>query len=145
MTDVKNKSDQREVSRLIFGIYPGMTGQEQFNTGPVPDEPEKTEQPLARLQSHRRPFLARSYVIYQGHGQATNQTLVDPIRYARDGWRLDLVLCYGSTDGDLAGWTRFVRGMAQRYGSHLDALQITEEANNPRPDTGGDGSSPNVL
>ena len=94
---------------LIFGIYPGMTGNEMVNTGPIPDDPDRTEQALVRLQPEPRPFLIRSYVIYRGSGRTSNQTPIDPSRYARAGRRLDFVICYRSLDGDLGDWAQFVR------------------------------------
>jgi hypothetical protein len=129
---------------LTFGIYPGMTGNELVNTGPVPDDPEQTERALTLLQPKGRPFLIRSYIIYHGSGRTSNQTPTDPIRYARNGRKLDFVICYRSTSGDLDDWTKFLRETVRRYGPYLDALQVTEEPNNPHPETGGDGSSPNV-
>ena len=146
MPDAQPRPDRDDGPLLTFGIYPGMTGQElpqaNVHRGPVPDDPERTEQALALLQSAGRPFLVRSYVVYTGRGRATNLTPADPIRYARNGRRLDFVACYRSEDGDLADWLRFVRAEVRRYGPHLDAFQVTEEPNNPHGDTGGDGSSP---
>jgi hypothetical protein len=148
MSDAEPRLDLQDGPRLTFGIYPGMTGQElpqaNVHRGPVPDDPERTEQALGLLQPARRPFLVRSYVVYTGSGRATNLTPAEPIRYARDGRRLDFVACYRSEDGDLADWVRFVRDEVRRYGPHLDAFQVTEEPNNPHSDAGGDGSSPNV-
>jgi hypothetical protein len=132
------------VPGLTYGIYPGMTGNELVNTGPVPDDPDRTEEALGRLQDGGRPSFVRSYVIYRGAGQTSNQTPADPVRYARAGWCLDYVICYRPADGDLADWTAFVRDVVRRYRPHLDALQVTEEPNNPRAAAGGDGSSPNV-
>jgi hypothetical protein len=148
MPGAEPRLDLEDGPPLTFGIYPGMTGQElpQANVyrGPVPDDPERTEQALALLQPAGRPFLVRSYVVHTGAGRATNLTPAEPIRYARDGRRLDFVACYRSEDGDLADWVRFVRDEVRRHGPHLDAFQVTEEPNNPHADAGGDGSSPNV-
>jgi hypothetical protein len=148
MPDAEALPDIEGGPPLMFGIYPGMTGQElpqeNVHRGPTPDDPERTERALALLQPGGRPFLVRSYVVYTGRGRATNLTPAEPIRYARDGRRLDFVACYRSEDGDLTDWVRFVRDVVRRYGPHLDALQVTEEANNPHGDAGGDGSSPNV-
>jgi hypothetical protein len=145
MSDTKYEAEKVDATRLIFGIYPGMTGQELANTGPVADDPARTEEALGLLQQHNGlPFLVRSYVIHYGSGRASSQTPVDPVRYASAGRRLDLVVCYRSIDGDLDDWTAFIRDMARRYGPYLDALQITEEPNNPDAEAGGDGGSPNV-
>jgi hypothetical protein len=144
MPDADLRQDVGTAPRLTFGIYPGMTGSELVNTGPVADDPEQTDRALSLLQPEARPFLVRGYVVYRGAGWTSNQTPADPVRYARDGRRLDLVICYRSEDGDLGDWVRFVRDTVRRYGPHLDSLQVTEEPNNPHADTGGDGSSPNV-
>jgi hypothetical protein len=148
MSDREPRPNLEDGPPLVFGIYPGMTGEElpqgNVHRGAVPDDPERTEQALALLQPVGRPFLVRSYVVYTGRGRATNLTPADPIRYARDGRRLDFVVCYRSEDGELADWVRFIREAVRRYGPHLDAFQVTEEPNNPHGDAGGDGSSANV-
>jgi hypothetical protein len=144
MTTSERQSDESDPPPMVFGIYPGMTGEELVNTGPVSDDPARTEMALAFLQPSGKPFLVRSYVIYRGAGRSTNQTPIDPVRYAQGGRLLDFVVCYRSEDGDLDDWTRFVRAMVRQYGPHLGAFQVTEEPNNPHADTGGDGSSPNV-
>ena len=38
----------------------------------------------------------------------------------------------------------FIRAILAEYGPSLEKIQITEEPNNPRTETGGDGSSPGV-
>jgi hypothetical protein len=148
MPDAQLRLDREDGPPLTFGIYPGMTGlelpQANVHRGPVLDDPERTEQALEQLQPAGRPFLVRSYLVYTGSGRATHLTPADPIRYARDGRRLDFVACYRSENGELADWVRFVRGEVRRYGPHLDAFQVTEEPNNPHGKAGGDGSSPNV-
>ncbi len=148
MPDAEPRPDLQNGPPLVFGIYPGMTGQElpqeNVHRGAVPDDPERTEKALAVLQPAGRPFLVRSYVVYTGHGRATNLTPVELIRYARDGRRLDFVACYRSEDGDLADWVRFLRDAVRKFGPHLDAFQVTEEPNNPHAGAGGDGSAPNI-
>jgi hypothetical protein len=148
MPETERLLEIEESPPLTFGIYPGITGQEllqeNVHQGSVPDDPEGTEQALARLQPAGRPFLVRSYVVYAGRGRATNLTPAELFRYARDGRRLDFVACYRSENGDLADWVRFVRDAVRTYGPHSDAFQVTEEPNNPHSEAGGDGSSPNV-
>ena len=73
MPETERLADIEDGPRLTFGIYPGITGQEllqeNVHQGPVPDDPERTEQALARLQPVGRPFLVRTYVVYtlRGH------------------------------------------------------------------------------
>jgi hypothetical protein len=133
---------------LIFGIYPGMTGAEGEGNvvvpGPHRDDPAKTKQALTSLEADGRPLLVRSYLVYRGGDEAASATPVDPTLYADAGRKLDLVLCYRSTDGNLAEWVSYVRRMVARFGPLADAIQVTEEPNNPHAETGGDGSAPNV-
>jgi hypothetical protein len=124
-----------------------MTGAEEANVvvpGSHHDEPTKTKQALSLLEGSGPPLLVRGYLIYRGGEQAASATPVDLAVYADAGRRLDVVLCYRSADGDLAEWVRYVRRMVSRFGALADAIQVTEEPNNPHTDTGGDGSSPNV-
>jgi hypothetical protein len=78
MPDAEALPDTGDGPPLIFGIYPGMTGQElpQWNvhTGSTPDDPERTERALALLQPGGGPLLVRSYVVYTVRGRATNLT-----------------------------------------------------------------------
>jgi hypothetical protein len=138
-----------DAPRLTFGLYPGMTGQEEgvsvIAAGPVPEDPPRTLRALAELQPGGRPLLVRAYVIFRGRGRALSWTPLTPELYAGEGRRLDLALCYRSQDGCIADWVDFVREMVARCGPFADAIQVTEEPNNPHPETGGDGASPNVL
>jgi hypothetical protein len=133
---------------LIFGIYPGMTGAElEANVvvpGPYHDDPTKTKQALTLLEPRGRPLLVRGYLVYRRGDQPAAATPVDLSVYADAGRKLDLVLCYRSTDGSVADWLSFVRRTVASFGPLADAIQVTEEPNNPHTDTGGDGSSPNV-
>jgi hypothetical protein len=140
-------------SGLSFGIYPGMSGAEEMTgaeetsivrLGAHNDEPTKTKQALSSLEGAGPPLLVRGYLIYRGGEQAASATPVDLAVYADAGRRLDVVLCYRSADGDLADWLRYVRRMVSQFGPLADAIQVTEEPNNPHTDTGGDGSSSNV-
>jgi hypothetical protein len=133
---------------LIFGIYPGMTGVEEEQSvlmpGPYPDDPTKTKDALTSLEAGGRPLLVRGYFVYRGGDKSALATPVDLAVYADAGRKLDVVLCYRATDGDIAEWVSYVRGMVARFGPFSDAIQVTEEPNNPHGDAGGDGSSPHV-
>jgi hypothetical protein len=135
-----------DAPRLVFGIFPGVTGTENAMTRVAADtyDPARTDEALSRLQPSGRPFLVRGYVLYKGEGRVENATPADVTRYIHGGRRLDYVLCFRSSDGDLGDWIRFVRQMVKQYGLHLGALQIGEEPNNPDASTGGDGGFPNV-
>jgi hypothetical protein len=146
MMNVSPKSPDGQPG-LIFGIYPGMTGVEETNViapGPIPDDPLRTKAALAGLESGAAPLLVRCYLIHRGGPQPALATPVDPAVYATDGRRLDLVLCCRSASGNVEEWLDYVRGMVARYGTLCDAIQVTEEPNNPNADTGGDGATPNV-
>ena len=136
-------SDAAQSPRLVFGVYPGgMTGAESEPLVGTVDDPDRTEEALARLHPKGRPFLIRGYVHYTGSGRAENPTPAGMTQYVRGERRLDLVLCFRSADGDLNDWTQFVRAAVRRYGPHLAALQVAEEPNNPGP--GGDGGFAHV-
>ena len=134
-----------DAPRLIFGLYPGSgTGTGSLLWRGPADDPTQIHDALDRLQPPSRPLVVRGYVHYIGRGQIASETPQEMAQYARAGRRLDLVLCYRSSDGDLADWTAFIRSMLRQYGPVLTSLQVTEEPNNPDAATGGDGSSPNV-
>jgi hypothetical protein len=132
-----------QAPQLVFGVYPGgLTGTESESLVGTADDPERTEEALARLQPEGRPFLVRGYVHYTGAGRAENLTPAGMTQYVRGQRRLDLVLCFRSADGDLNDWSRFVRAAVREYGPHLGAVQVAEEPNNPGP--GGDGGFAHV-
>lgn len=133
---------------LTFGIYPGMTGAERDESSVVMptahlDDPTRTKHALSALEGTGRSLLVRGYLIYRGGAEAAWITPRDLLDYGADR-RLDVVLCYRSTDGDLDAWIEYVRRMVARFGSAAATVQVTEEPNNPNAHTGGDGSAPNV-
>lgn len=132
---------------LIFGIFPGIAGtaDEMYRVALETYDPNRTEAALAQLQPPAHPFLVRGYVIYKGDGQIEHEEPPDVLRYIHNERQLDYVLCYRSSNGDLADWKTFIQQTIRKYGSSLSALQITEEPNNPNASTGGDGGSPNVI
>lgn len=143
---VRQAQSDSSVPRLTFGIYPGSaTGEGPLLfAGPV-DDPVRIQAALDQLQPAGHPFLVRGYLHYVGAGTIRSMTPVAMEQYACNGRQLDLVLCYRSTDGDMADWTQFIRRIIRQYGDVLAKIQITEEPNNPDTATGGDGSSPNVY
>ncbi len=133
--------------KLLFGIYPGgltAVSGPGHTVGP-PDDPEHIDAALSALQPAKGPLIVRGYVHYYSRlSPDLGMTPVDVTQYIRACRKLDLVLCYHSSDGNMADWTTFVRQMVREYGPYLTMLQVTEEPNNPDAATGGDGSSPNV-
>jgi hypothetical protein len=132
---------------LIFGIFPGMTGTESPQTAMAATtyDPVRTDEALTRLQPPGRPLVVRAYAIYKGAGRVENRTPPDVERYLHGGRVLDYVLCYRPKVADIDDWTRFVRQVVRQLGEHPASLQVTEEPNNPDAETGGDGSSPDVV
>ncbi|QEH31994.1 hypothetical protein OJF2_04630 [Aquisphaera giovannonii] len=138
-----NSTGERRTG-LTFGIFPGMIGTEMDHCGGPMHEPERTAEAIGALQAPGRPFVVRSYVIYTGKGRGDRETPGDLARYARDGRRIDRVLCYATEDGDLDDWVEYVRRELRRHGPLLDALQVAEEPNNPDFGKGGNGGFPRV-
>jgi len=63
MAQSQPMSGAARAPRLVFGVYPGgMTCTESDLPVGIADDPERTEEALARLQPDGRPFLIRDYV-----------------------------------------------------------------------------------
>lgn len=130
---------------FTFGIYPSaVSGDDQLVLPPVrPDDPDRITAALAQLQGSAPDFLVRAYRSYaQTVALDTTVTPVSPSQYARDGRRLDLVLCFREPTGALDGWLDFVRDAVRTGGPQLAVVQVCEEPNVDRPAL--DGSRPNV-
>src|SRR3954467_2209169 len=89
--------------RLIFGIFPGLVGTEEGLSGADDYDPARIDAALTQLQPDGRPLLVRGYVLYLGDGRVEGHTPADVFRFIHGGRRLDYVLCYRATDGDLTG------------------------------------------
>ncbi|WP_428660091.1 hypothetical protein [Runella sp.] len=129
---------------LIFGIYPG-GWLDSFVDKAIPDTPQEINKALNTLQLPDYPFVVRGYVGFEDGAQSLIETPSNMIQYTCNGRKLGLTLCYRSKTGDLDGWKDFICKTIQAYGHHLAKIQLTEEPNNPDPNTGGDGSSPNIY
>jgi hypothetical protein len=130
-----------------FGVYPGgMAGAAgELAVGP-PDVPERIVAALAELQGEpARPLTVRAYEVFaDSPGAAARQTPADPERYVAEGRRLDLVVQYQSSAGDVDGYCRFLVDVLDRYGETLASVQVGEEPNvtgNPVLD----GAYPSVI
>jgi hypothetical protein len=132
---------------FIFGIYPGGAAGTDNLSGMAtgkPDDPLLINNALDRLQSKNKNFLVRSYLHYKGNGELKNHTPVNPVQYLVNGRKLDLVLGYQSSTGDIKDWEIFVAKQIRQYGASLGKIQIAEEPNlHNIPYV--DGDSPNVI
>lgn len=138
--------DRERPEGLTFGIFPGMIGNEPGLSGGDPlYDPERTAEACSLLQAGKRPFLIRAYEIFQGGESRGSATPGELHRFVGPGRKIDYVLCYRSPDGNLEDWVAFVKAIFGEHGPQIEALQVTEEPNNPDPSTGGDGASPRVL
>ncbi len=151
MTDEPDSSpsDSATTMGLVFGIYPGGTaGTETGLTVGPPDIPARINERLGQLQGDSKSFLVRGYLHYSGPdstlsgGLAPHPERID--QYARDGRKVDLVLCFRDPGEDLRGWLDFIRGVIAQYGPHLSKLQITEEPNLCHVPGSADGAMPSV-
>jgi hypothetical protein len=136
-------------SHLTFGIYPGgVAGTDNGLAIGPPDNQLRINEALARLQGENRALLVRGYIHYNGtsslseEGNTSHPANLD--RYAINGRKLDLVVCFRDTSGDVRGWLSFIRTMVRRHGSNLAKVQITEEPNLYDAPGSADGCMPNV-
>jgi hypothetical protein len=121
---------------LTFGIYPGgLAGDE---TGIWPGPPEQPG-PIAAALDELGVRLVRGYVLYTDAAPGTVEAPPAPWRYATDGRRLDLVVCFREPGADLSGWLDYLRYLLREHGEELACLQVGEEANHAGP--GGDGGA----
>ena len=143
--DSQQLTDLEKESTLTFGVYAGsITGDgEGMLHGPA-DNPVLIKNALDRLQGRSHVFLVRVYAWYVGTSELTNMTPLNPESYVSDRRKLDLVLCYRDSNGDVEGWLEIIRVTIRRYGPYLAVLQIAEEPNNPDASLGGDGAFPHV-
>jgi hypothetical protein len=131
---------------FTFGIYPSaVAGDDQVLVPPVtPDDPHRISAALAQLQGSTPEFLVRAYRPYAATvAPNTAPSPASPERYARDGRRLDLVLCFREPTGETGGWVDFVRETVRTSGPEVALIQICEEPNVNSPVL--DGSTPNVC
>jgi hypothetical protein len=136
-------------SPLVFGIYPGgQAGSDQGVATGRPDDPERVLAALRSLQGGTAPFVVRAYDRYSDATAPSRYPRHSPERYeslAGEGRRLDLVLLFQSTAGDVPGFLEFVRAAVRRLAPLLYTVQVTEEANFTTGPDAIDGPYPRVL
>jgi hypothetical protein len=120
---------------LRFGINPaGEAGALGPRVEPVPEDPRRTLQSLARLRGPG-PFYVRLNRFFWSDGSAgVRRFLALSRRYTRRGYLVELQLRYHprpEQEGDIDAWVRFVRRVVRRFGSDpgVRSLQVTNEVN----------------
>lgn len=108
----------------------------------APDRPEQTLAALGRLRPGSAPFALRLNRLFWSDGEAAIRRFqVLANRYTHRNYLVELQVRYHPTpaqEGDVAGFTRFVREVVDRFGSNprVVALQVTNEVNlNFSPDS----------
>jgi hypothetical protein len=135
---------------LRFGITPGaQTG--QLGSGPqpprVPEDPAKQVTAIHKLRPNKKlPFVLRLHRFFWSDGeQGVERFLALADRYTKEGFLVELQLRYHPTpeqEGDIPGWTRFVREVVNRFGPNrrVVAIQVTNEVNLPFSPDSSDGA-----
>jgi hypothetical protein len=118
---------------LTFGIYYGGTVESSSELAlGKPDCPDEVNRALDRLQSGR-PFLVRTYIRFTGcEGDDITEEMPsaeDLARYISNGRKLDLVISNWDRTGNMARWGRFIEQAVEKYGEHVQNLQICDEPN----------------
>jgi hypothetical protein len=130
---------------LRFGMYPGgVAGQIGPAAAPVPDDPAKQLAALADLRPPDGPFvvhLYRSYLSDESDAKEERQAQRLVERYTSVGYLVEFVVRY-RRDDDVDGYTRFLRGLVQRFGANpsVVALQIANEVNFTASPDSSDGA-----
>src|SRR5919202_5607491 len=140
---------QKPGPALRFGITPGVqTG--QLGTGPQP--PRTPEDPVRQLDALRAlkppgvPFVLRLHRFFWSDGEPGVERFLELAkRYTGAGYLVELQLRYHPNEqqeGDIAGWTAFVRDVVRRFGSNrrVVAIQVTNEVNLPDSPDSSDGA-----
>ena len=131
---------------LRFGIYPGGVAGQLGPAAPAkPDKPAEILRALGKLRGGQRPFVVHLYRSWRNpesdaREEQVARGLVD--RYRSRGYLVEYVVRYrpeGSREGDVAAYARFVRGVVARFGSKLEAIQVTNEVNQPTSPDSSDG------
>jgi len=109
----------------------------------APDDFEQIGQAVMAL-SGGKPLLPRTYMLYTGP-ESVESILQHVEMLVQIGIPWDFVLCFRAVSGELADWTGLIRTIVQRFGSQLDALQITNEPNLKGVPGAADGDHPHIL
>jgi hypothetical protein len=135
---------------LVFGIYPGGAAGAVGSAGDVkPEDAQLRLRALETLRGAARPFVLHlydSYTLPSDAGAVPNPLAEQIAQYTAAGFRIELVLTYrpASPDGDVAGFTAFVRARVRQLGPNtwVTHLQVTNEANVGGAPDAADGAYP---
>jgi hypothetical protein len=131
---------------LRFGMYPGgVAGQVGPAASPAkPDDPAKQLAAFADLRPPGGPYVVHLYRSYlsdesDAREETEAQQLVD--RWTGAGYLVEFVVRY-RRDDDVAGYTRFLRGVVDRFGSNprVVGLQVANEVNFTASPDSSDGA-----
>lgn len=121
-------------SGLTFGIYPLSAAGTPFGLAVGPeDNYEKIQYALKDLRGNSKKLMPRNYLIYTKEWELKMLSNAD--RYLDAGLLGDLTIGCGDwtrhqdLDIELENWHNFIQKIIDRYGVHLDSLQITNEPN----------------
>jgi hypothetical protein len=133
---------------LVFGIYPGGAAGAVGPQGQTrPEDPELRLARLEELRGDRRPFVLHLYDSFttRADAAAVPQPLAGEIdTYLAHDFQIELVLTYrpAASEGDVAGFTEFVRSRVRQLGPHagVTSLQVTNEVNVVGAPSAADGA-----
>lgn len=127
---------------FTFGVFPfGLAGGPDGLAAGPPDDFGHIRRLLRSLQGDGAPLLTRAYVGWSGT-DSTAAALAQLSDLASTGLRWDLVLAYRDSKADIRGWAEFTARVVTVYGTTLDSIQITGEANLTGIPDAGDGAYP---
>ena len=134
---------------LQFGIYPGGAAGAVNPVGPtIPDNTKAELKAVQQLEAPGEPFVVHLYAEYYGTGSWTVQqeagSLID--MYAKNGIKVELVVCYRPTTGtaaaNVSGFDAWINTALSQYGKELSYLQVTNEDNVTNSGNTSDGWYP---
>src|SRR3954468_15666078 len=109
-------------------MYPGGVAGQLGPTPaePKPDVPAKQLAALADLRPPDGPFVVHLYLSYPDNGGGAREVE----RYTSAGYDVEFVVRYRKDD-NVAGYTKFLRGVGDRFGSSpsVTGIQVANEVN----------------
>ena len=121
-------------SGLTFGIYPLSVAGTPFGLAiGSADDYNKIQLALRELRGDSKRLIPRNYLMYTKEWET--KMLANADRYLESNLLGDLTIGCGDwthnqePDIEIDNWLRFIRKVINKYGSHLDSLQITNEPN----------------
>jgi hypothetical protein len=132
---------------IRFGVDPGLAGNPLPSlNGPVPINRKAERKALLALKPARRPLVIRLNRLFWSGGEKLLESFAhDAAIYGRRGYDVEVQVRYHPTsanNGNLAGWSRWVRHVVDVLGKNkaLTGLTITNEVNLAVSPNTSDGS-----